>query len=271
MNKIVSFANQKGGVGKTTSCVNLASYIALMGKKVLLIDLDPQGNATTGLGFSKEDEEKNIYSLIAGEFPITECIKETKIKNLYLIPSSIDLAGIEVEMAYMNEREKVLKNIFSEIKNSYDYIFIDCPPSLSLLTINALTASDSIFIPIQCEFFALEGLSQLMNTVRLVKKHLNKDLSIEGVVLTMKDARNNFGNQVADEVKKYFQDTLYKITIPRNIRLAEAPSHGTVIYEYDKSCAGAKAYESLAVEFLKRNKDSYKTITKNKKQKKVSK
>jgi len=264
MGKIVSFANQKGGVGKTTSCLNIASYIALMGKKVLIIDLDPQGNATTGLGFSKEGDQGNMYTLIAGDYPITECIKQTEIKNLSLIPSSIDLAGIEVEMAYMNEREKVLKNIFSEITNSYDYIFIDCPPSLSLLTINALTASNSIFIPIQCEFFALEGLSQLMNTVRLVKKHLNKDLSIEGVVLTMKDARNNFGNQVAEEVKKYFNETLFQTTIPRNIRLAEAPSHGTPIYMYDKSCAGAKAYESLAIEFLKRNKDSYKKITKNK-------
>ena len=271
MSKIVSFANQKGGVGKTTSCLNLASYIAIMGKKVLLIDLDPQGNATTGLGFSKENNENNIYSLIAGEVPITSCIAQTEIKNLFLIPSSIDLAGIEVEMAYMSERERVLEKIFAEIKNSYDYIFIDCPPSLSLLTINALTASDSIFIPIQCEFFALEGLSQLMNTVRLVKKHLNKNLAIEGVVLTMKDARNNFGKQVADEVKKYFQETLYETTIPRNIRLAEAPSHGKPIYQYDKSCLGAKAYENLAIEFLKRNKDSYKKITKTKIQKRGNK
>ena len=267
MSKIVSFANQKGGVGKTTSCVNIASYIALMGKNVLIVDLDPQGNATTGLGFSKENDKGNMFSLIAGDYPINECTYKTDIKNLSLIPSSIDLAGIEVEMAYMNDREKVLKKIFSEIRNSYDYIFIDCPPSLSLLTINALTASDSIFIPIQCEFFALEGLSQLMNTVRLVKKHLNKDLSVEGVALTMKDARNNFGKQVAEEVKKYFNETLFQTTIPRNVRLAEAPSHGCVIYMYDKSCAGAKAYESLAIEFLKRNKDSYKKITKIKTQK----
>lgn len=265
MSKIVSFANQKGGVGKTTTCLNLANYIALMGKKVLLLDLDPQGNATTGLGFNKEDNQNNVYNLIAGDLPVNECIHKTDIQNLFLIPSSMDLAGIEVEMVYMNEREKILTKILSEVKNSYDYIFIDCPPSLNLLTINSLTASDSILIPIQCEFFALEGLSQLMNTVRLVKKHLNKDLAIEGVVLTMKDKRSNFGNQVADEIRKYFADSLYETMIPRNIRLAEAPSHGVTIYQYDKSCAGAKAYEELAVEFLKRNKDSYKKITKNKK------
>ena len=264
MSKIISFANQKGGVGKTTTCLNLSNYLALMGKKVLLIDLDPQGNATTGLGLSKEDNVNNIYNVIAGDLPIFECIHETGVKNLYIIPSSMDLAGIEVEMVYMSDREKILTKILNEVKNSYDYIFIDCPPSLNLLTINSLTASDSILIPIQCEFFALEGLSQLMNTVRLVKKHLNKDLAIEGVVLTMKDKRSNFGNQVADEIRKYFADSLYQTMIPRNIRLAEAPSHGVTIYQYDKYCAGAKAYEELAVEFLKRNKDSYKKITKNK-------
>lgn len=259
--KIVAFANQKGGVGKTTTCVNVASYVALMGKKVLLIDLDPQGNATTGLGFLKESNQKSVYNVIVGDVPATECIRETQVKGLSLLPSSIDLAGVEVEMVYMNEREKILKKIFDELRNSYDYIMLDCPPSLGLLTINALTASDSIFIPIQCEFFPLEGLSQLMNTVRLVKKHLNKELAIEGVVLTMKDARSNLGNQVAEEIGKHFADLMYKTAIPRNIRLAEAPSHGTPVCLYDKTCTGAKAYEQLAIEFLKRNKDSYKTIT----------
>lgn len=271
MAKIVSFANQKGGVGKTTTCVNMASFLAVMGKKVLLVDLDPQGNATTGLGFLKESKQKNIYHSIIGDQPINECIYPTAINGLFILPSSIDLAGLEVEMVYMTEREKVLAKMFDEIKNSYDYIFIDCPPSLGLLTINALTASDSIFIPIQCEFFALEGVTQLMNTVRLVKKHLNKNLSIEGVVLTMRDNRSNLGHQVADEIKQYFADTIYQTSIPRNIRLAEAPSHGEPIYQYDKSCTGAKAYQELAVEFLKRNNDTYKKITKKSKQKRGKK
>ena len=265
--KIISFANQKGGVGKTTTCINVASYVALMGKKILLVDLDPQGNATTGLGVDKENNKKSIYNVIAGDYPASECICSTAIKGLYILPSSLDLAGIEVEMVYMTNREFVLKKIFDDLNNDFDYIMIDCPPSLGLLTINALTASNSIFIPIQCEFYALEGLIQLMNTVRLVKKHLNKNLDIEGVVLTMKDGRSNLGNQVSEEVFKYFNNALYNVSIPRNIRLAEAPSHGLPIYLYDKSCIGAKAYEQLAIEFLKRNKDSYKKITikKNKK------
>ncbi len=263
--KVISFANQKGGVGKTTTCVNLASFVALMGKKVLLIDLDPQGNATTNLGLTKESNSKSIYNVIAGDINPIDCIQKTEISGLDIIPSSIDLAGVEVEIVYMNEREKVLKNIVDGLKQKYDYIFIDCPPSLGLLTINSLTSSDTILIPIQCEFFALEGLSQLMNTVRLVKKHLNKDLSIEGVVLTMKDGRSNLANQVADEIAKYFKDSIYKTTIPRNIRLAEAPSYGKPIYLYDKTCSGSKSYEQLAIEFLKRNKDSYKSITKKQK------
>lgn len=269
--KIVAFANQKGGVGKTTTCVNVSSYLALMGKKVLLIDLDPQGNATTGLGLTKESNKNSVYNVIVGELPAAECVQRTTVNGLDILPSSLDLAGVEVEMVYMSDREKILKKIFDELRNSYDYIMIDCPPSLGLLTINALTASDSIFIPIQCEFYALEGLSQLMNTVRLVKKHLNKELSIEGVVLTMKDGRSNLGNQVAEEITKYFDALLYKTSIPRNIRLAEAPSHGTPICTYDRSCSGAKAYEQLAIEFLKRNKDSYKHITTNKSKKRSKK
>ena len=257
MCRIISFANQKGGVGKTTTCVNMASFMALMGKRVLLVDLDPQGNATSNLGFEKSSKVNSIYQVMSEEQPVQEAIYETKIKNLSIIPANIDLAGVEVELVYMKSREYVVKKIFDQVKNSYDYITIDCPPSLGLLTINAFTASDAVIIPIQCEFFALEGLSQLMNTVRLVKKKLNPDIEIDGVVLTMRDSRSNLGKQVAGEISKFFADSIFETTIPRNVRLAESPSYGEPICLYDKSCVGAKAYKALTEEYFDRRKEKY--------------
>ena len=257
MSRIIAFANQKGGVGKTTTCVNMATFMALMGKKVLMIDLDPQGNATSNLGFSKDGKFNSIYQVMSNDKPVKDAIYETKVKNLSIIPANIDLAGVEVELVYMNQREFVIKKIFEQIKNDYDYITIDCPPSLGLITINAFTASDAVIIPIQCEFFALEGLSQLMNTIRLVKKKLNPELSIDGVVLTMFTNRSNLGKQVAEEINKFFADTVFKTTIPRNVRLAESPSYGEPVYVYDKSCLGSKAYQALVEEYFDRNKVKY--------------
>lgn len=257
MGRIISFANQKGGVGKTTTCVNVSTFMALMGKKVLMIDLDPQGNATSNLGFSKDGKFNSIYQVMAEEKTVKEAIYETNVKNLSIIPSNIHLAGVEVELVYMNQREFVIKKIFEQIKNDYDYITIDCPPSLGLITINAFTASDAVIIPIQCEFFALEGLSQLMNTIRLVKKKLNPDISIDGVVLTMFTSRSNLGKQVAEEINKFFADTVFKTTIPRNVRLAESPSYGEPVYVYDKSCLGSKAYQALVEEYFERNNVKY--------------
>ncbi|MBQ8451692.1 MAG: ParA family protein [Clostridia bacterium] len=261
MGRILAFANQKGGVGKTTTCVNMASYMALMGKKVLLIDLDPQGNATSNLGFTKDKKLNSIYQVMAGEKTINEAIYQTEIPNLSIIPSNIDLAAVEVELVYMKEREFVIKKIFEQITNSYDYITIDCPPSLGLLTINAFTASNAVIIPIQCEFFALEGLSQLMNTIRLVKKrNLNPNIEIDGVVLTMRDSRSNLGKQVAGEIRKFFASSVFETMIPRNVRLAEAPSYGEPICTYDKSCVGAKAYKALTEEYFEKMKEKYNKI-----------
>ena len=257
MSRIIAFANQKGGVGKTTTCVNMATFMALMGKRVLLVDLDPQGNATSNLGFTKDSKQNSIYQVMSNDKPVKDAIYETKVKNLSIIPANIDLAGVEVELVYMNSREYVIKNIFNQIKDSYDYITIDCPPSLGLLTINAFTASDAVIIPIQCEFFALEGLSQLMNTVRLVKKKLNPDIEIDGVVLTMRDSRSNLGKQVAGEIGKFFANTVFETTIPRNVRLAESPSYGEPIYVYDKNCVGSKAYRALTEEYFERRKEKY--------------
>ena len=261
MGKIISFANQKGGVGKTTTCVNMASFMALMGKKVLLVDLDPQGNATSNLGLMKDSKINSIYQVMSEEKQVEEAIYETPVKNLSIIPANIDLAGVEVELVYMKEREKVIKTILNKVKNSYDYITIDCPPSLGLLTVNALTASDGVIIPIQCEFFALEGLSQLMNTIRLVKKTmLNPNLTVEGVVLTMRDNRSNLGRQVAEEIGKFFGSSVFNTTIPRNVRLAEAPSYGMPIWLYDKSCSGSLAYIKLTEEYFDKNNVKYKKI-----------
>lgn len=263
MGKIIAFANQKGGVGKTTTCVNVATYMALMGKKVLILDLDPQGNATSGVGISKTKDLKTIYDLIGGDSTYEDVIKTTIVENLYLIPSTVDLAGAEVELIQLPQREKIIKKILDEIKASYDFILIDCPPSLGLITVNALTASDSVLIPIQCEFFALEGLTQLMNTIRLIKyRDFNPNLDIEGVVMTMKDKRFNLTTQVSNEIVKFFKQKVYLTTIPRNVRLAEAPSHGLPVALYDANSKGAEAYLSLTEEILKRNKVPFTKISK---------
>ena len=260
MGKIISFINQKGGVGKTTTCVNMSAFLAAYGKKVLIVDLDPQGNATTGVGIDKTQELNTFYDIILDECTIKDAIMPTNIKNLSILPSNVDLAGSEMLLVQRENREKVLKNILSTIKNDYDYIAIDCPPSLGLLTVNALTSTDTIIIPIQCEFYALEGLSQLMNTVKLVKEYLNSGIEIEGVVLTMKDNRSNLVTQVAEEIKKFFGRKVYNTVIPRNVRLAEAPSHGVPILLYDSRSTGAIAYQNLVIEFLRKNKDSGKMI-----------
>ena len=263
MGKIIAFANQKGGVGKTTTCVNVATYMALMGKKVLILDLDPQGNATSGVGINKTKDLKTIYDLIGGDSSYEDVIKTTIVENLYLIPSTVDLAGAEVELIQLPQREKIIKKILDEIKASYDFILIDCPPSLGLITVNALTASDSVLIPIQCEFFALEGLTQLMNTIRLIKyRDFNPNLDIEGVVMTMKDKRFNLTTQVSNEIVKFFKQKVYLTTIPRNVRLAEAPSHGLPVALYDANSKGAEAYLSLTEEILKRNKVPFTKISK---------
>ncbi|MBE5735221.1 MAG: ParA family protein [Clostridiales bacterium] len=250
MGKIIAFLNQKGGVGKTTTCVNMSAYLAKMGKKVLLVDIDPQGNASSSFGFEKEKKYKTIYDIMSGQANITEVIIPTKVAQCDLIPSDVDLAGAEIEMVHMKKREKVLKEILDEVKDIYDYICIDCPPSLGLITINALTACDSVIIPMICEFLAMEGITQLMYSIKLVKKHLNEAISIEGIVLTMKNARSTLYATVADNLKKYFKDKVYDTVIPRNVRLAEAPSYGEPIVLYDPKCPGALAYKALTEEFL---------------------
>lgn len=250
MGKIIAIANQKGGVGKTTSSVNLSACIATLGHKVLLVDIDPQGNATSGVGVNKADVDQCIYNVLVDDIAAGDVCISTDVKNLDIIPATIQLAGAEIELVPTISREIRLKKSLVELKDDYDYIIIDCPPSLGLLTINALTSSDSVLIPVQCEFYALEGLSQLLNTIRLVQKHLNKDLMIEGVLLTMLDARTNLGIQVIDEVKKYFQEKVYKSIIPRNIRLGEAPSHGKPIIVYDPKSKGSEVYSELAKEVI---------------------
>lgn len=262
MGKIVAFANQKGGVGKTTTCVNLASYVAAMGKKVLVVDLDPQGSATSGLGIDKTKDLKTIYDLISGDTAIDEVIKPTRLEGLDVIPSTVDLAGAEIEMVHMPQREKIVKGILDNVKEKYDFIMIDCPPSLGLITVNALTACNSVIIPMLCEYYSLIGITQLMNTIRLIKFHLNPTIDVEGVVMTMKDNRSNLTKQVSDEILKFFGKKVYFTYIPRNIRLAEAPSHGEPILIYEPDSKGAESYLSLAEEFLNRNKVSYETITK---------
>lgn len=257
MGKIISLANQKGGVGKTTTTVNLGTILAKKGKKTLLIDADPQGNATSGLGVEKE-VEISTYDILVNESKIEDAIQNTVIKNLKVCPANMSLAGAEVELVSMMSREQRLKEKLEEIKEEFDYILIDCPPSLGLITLNAFTASDSVLIPVQCEYFALEGLGQLLNTVNLVKKHLNKELKIEGALLTMYDMRTNLSNQVVKEVKKYFEGKVYKTVIPRNVRLSEAPSYGMPITEYDPRSKGAKSYIKFAREFLKRNEEENK-------------
>ena len=254
MGKIVSFSNQKGGVGKTTTCVNMAAYIAAEGKKVLLVDMDPQGNATTGLGFSKSALQQSVYSVLIDDEKASENITSTEVENLDLLPSNIDLAGAEVELVYKKSRERVLKNALEEVRSRYDYIMIDCPPSLGLLTINALACADAVIIPIQSEYYALEGLSQLMNSISLVKKQLNAGLEVDGVVLTMYDSRSLISKQIAEEIKKFFTKRLFEIVVPRNVRLVEASSYGKPIMMHDPKCTGARAYRALTLEYL--NKQS---------------
>ncbi|MEG1752248.1 MAG: AAA family ATPase [Clostridia bacterium] len=264
MARILAFTNQKGGVGKTTTCVNVAACISAMGKQTLLIDLDPQGNATSGLGGEKKSGMKTMYNVIDGDCMAKEAIQPTLINNLDLIPATVDLAGAEIHLVEIKNRENVIKNALNTLKNDYDFIFIDCPPSLGLLTINALTASDAVIIPIQCEFYALEGLSQLMNTIRLIKQTgLNAKLDVDGVVLTMKDNRSNLVAQVSDEISKFFGKKVFETFIPRNIRLAEAPSHGEPILVYDFASKGSQAYISLSEELLKRNNLEFEKINKN--------
>lgn len=261
MGKIISIANQKGGVGKTTTTINLSTILAKKGKKVLLIDADPQGNATSGVGAEKETEF-STYDILVSDAEMEKAIIKTIIKNLMICTSNINLAGAEVELVSMMSREQRLKEKLDEIKEKFDYIFIDCPPSLGLITLNAFTASDSVLIPVQCEYYALEGLGQLLNTINLVKKHLNKEIKIEGALLTMYDARTNLSNQVVREVKKYFENKVYKSVIPRNVRLSEAPSYGMPITEYDSKSKGAKMYEKFAKEFLKSNEEEKKQSNK---------
>lgn len=251
--KIVCVFNQKGGVGKTTTNVNLAAYVAQKGFRVLVIDIDPQGNTTSGFGVDKESLENTTYDLLLSDAAITSTIIPMEsMENISIIPSNMDLAGADIELATMPDRERILKKKLEAVAEDFDYVFIDCPPSLGLLTINALTAAHSVIIPMQCEYYALEGISQLVKTINLVKKGLNKDLEIEGVVLTMFDGRRNLQIQVAEELKSYFGELVYENTIPRNIRLAEAPSHGMPIATYDGKCKGAEAYSDLSDEFLRK-------------------
>jgi chromosome partitioning protein len=254
MGKIISLANQKGGVGKTTTTINLAASLAVLEQKVLIIDADPQANSTSGLGFELKNIQSSIYECIVDEVEASKVIMKTSIENLDLIPSHIDLVGAEIEMLNLPNREKVLKNAIEHLKEIYDFIFIDCSPSLGLITVNALTASDSVIIPVQCEYFALEGLGKLLNTIKIIQNRLNKDLEIEGFLLTMFDGRLNLSNQVYEEVKHHFQDMVFETVIQRNIKLGEAPSYGKPVILYDASSKGAINHMNLAREILQRNK-----------------
>ena len=250
MGKIIAIANQKGGVGKTTTSINLSACIAAKGKKVLVIDIDPQGNTTSGYGIEKNELENTIYELILGDCSIEDCILKEVFPNISILPSNVNLAAAEIELIGVEKKEYILKNEVDWVKDKYDFIIIDCPPSLSLLTVNAMTTADTVLVPIQCEFFALEGLSQLIHTINLVRERLNPTLEIEGVVFTMFDARTNLSLQVVENVKENLNQTIYKSIIPRNVRLAEAPSHGKPITLYDSRSAGAEAYRELADEVI---------------------
>jgi chromosome partitioning protein len=252
--KTICIVNQKGGVGKTTTSVNLASALAHLGQKVLLIDLDPQGNASSGLGLKRQDfQDQNIYHVLIGDSEFSQAIYETRNPKLYVAPANPDLVGAEIELVEMSEREFQLKQALKSIQNQFQYVLIDCPPSLGLLTLNALTSAQSFLVPLQCEYYALEGLSQLLNTAGLVKKGLNPNLSIEGILLTMFDTRNNLSHQVVQEIKTHFEDKVFRAVIPRNVRLSEAPSHGKSIMEYDPKSIGAIKYRELAQELIKKN------------------
>lgn len=252
MSKVVALANQKGGVGKTTTTINLSAYLAELGQKVLTIDIDPQGNTTSGLGLDKNSIENTIYELMLGQCEINECMEKSIMENLSVIPSNVDLAAAEIELIGISEKEYIMKKAVDSIKDNYDFILIDCPPSLNMLTVNAMTTADTVLVPIQCEYYALEGLSQLIRTINLVKTRLNPRLEIEGVVFTMYDARTNLSLQVVENVKANLKQAIYKTIIPRNIRLAEAPSHGLPINLYDAKSAGAESYKLLAEEVIHR-------------------
>lgn len=258
MGKVISIANQKGGVGKTTTAINLAASLAAIEHPTLVIDIDPQSNTTSGLGIDSKTVTNSVYEIMIGSAEVSDTIRQTELEFLDLIPAHINLVGAEIEMIDRDDRERILFKAIEDVRNKYDFIIIDCPPSLGLLTINALTASDSIMIPVQCEYFALEGLGQLLNTIKIVRQHLNPSLDIEGVLLTMYDTRTRLSNQVAEEVKRYFDDRVFKTVISRNIRLAEAPSFGKPALLYDSLSVGAKNYLSLAKEVIKRNKKMFK-------------
>ena len=252
MSRIIAIANQKGGVGKTTTSINLSASLAEAGKKTLVIDLDPQGNATSGIGIDKNSVENTVYELIVGECTVKNCVIKSEIKNLSVIPSNVNLAGAEIELLDVDNKEYILKNAVDYIRDDYDFILIDCPPSLNILTLNAMTTADTVLVPIQCEFYALEGLSQLIHTINLVEERLNPNLTIEGVVFTMYDGRTNLSQQVVENVRDNLQTKIYETIIPRNIRLAEAPSHGMPINLYDPKSSGAESYRLLAKEIINR-------------------
>lgn len=259
MSKIISLVNQKGGVGKTTTSINLSSSLAVLGKSVLLIDLDPQGNTTTGIGINKGEIDKSIYDVLTGDCLITDAMVKTKYNNLYVLPSSINLAGVDMELMEKSrndstyDKRRQLKKHLDTVNDQFDFVIIDCPPSLGLITTNALTASNSVMIPVQCEFYALEGITQLLNTIILAQKNLNPNLEIEGVLLTMLDSRTNLGLEIVEEIRKYFKEKVYDTIIPRLIRLSEAPSHGKPIIAYDPKSRGAEAYINLAKEVISKN------------------
>lgn len=257
MGRTIVIANQKGGVGKTTTAINLSASLAELGKKVLVVDMDPQGNTSSGFGIDKDDTDQTIYELLLGELSLEECIQKELFTNLSVLPSNINLAGAEIELLGIDEKEYLLKKSLDEVKSEYDFIIIDCPPSLNMLTINSMCAGDTVLVPIQCEYYALEGLSQLIHTIDLVKDRLNQDLEIEGVVFTMYDARTNLSLQVVENVKNNLNQTIYKSIIPRNVRLAEAPSYGLPITEYDAKSTGAEAYRLLAEEVIHRGEEEW--------------
>ncbi|MCI5511035.1 MAG: AAA family ATPase [Eubacterium sp.] len=257
MGRIIAIANQKGGVGKSTTAINLSSCLGEMGQKVLTIDMDPQGNTTSGMGVDKDEQENTVYELLLGETNIEDCILKLEFDGLSLIPSNVNLAGAEIELIGIEEKEYILKNQVEKVKNDYDYIIVDCPPSLNMLTINAMTTANTVLVPIQCEYYALEGLSQLMHTIELVQERLNPELEMEGVVFTMYDARTNLSLQVVENVKNNLNQTIYKTIIPRNVRLAEAPSHGLPINYYDSKSSGAESYKLLAEEVIHRGDEEW--------------